>query len=193
MESMKMFRVSQVIDLFKDLSKIPPDVLEEKRNVGTNVHTCIKAHIDNFPLFPVGREIGYFESFKNWFEEKKPEVKINEVRMYGKEQYENLSGQIDAVIQVKEKLFLVDYKTSASPDHLCWALQGYFYVQLLRQNGIDVSSNVCFIQLSANGLLPKLYWYDTEDKQIQDLAESAWTVFKARNKLIKFKPVRAHE
>lgn len=188
-----MYRVSEILEFFKDLSKIPQDILEEKRNIGTNVHTCIKAYLDGFPIPPVGREIGYFDSFKSWHEETKPEIKINEERVYGKDEFQLLSGQVDAVVCIKEKLYLVDYKTSASPDHLCWALQGYYYTHLLKQNGIDVNAKVCFLQLSENGLLPKIYWYDTADKEIEEIAKSAWIAFKAKKKLTKIKPVRTNE
>jgi hypothetical protein len=184
-----MFRVSEVLEFFKDFSGIDPQVLAEKQQIGTNVHACIKAYYEGIPLFPEGREEGYFQSFIKWQDSHKLTPTHLETRYHGSQYFESLNGQIDAVMPFKSGPTLIDFKTSHNPDFLCWPLQGYFYNRLLSQNNIHTESHVLFLKLHKEGRQAQEFWFDIEDSGIADLAIAAWETFKAKKGLVKFTPL----
>lgn len=182
-----MYRVSEVLEFYKDYSNIPPAILEEKRNIGTNVHSCINGFYNDIPLYPEGREVGYYNSFLFWQNNHNKHPSHTEERYYGKGAYDSLTGQIDAVMPLKSSLgtVLVDFKTSSKPDSLTWSLQAFYYHRLLMDNQIATDPFVLFLQLEPKGGNPKEHWIDTSDPVIIDIAMSTWTVFKAKKGLLK--------
>ena len=182
-----MYRVSEVLEFYKDYSQIPPAILEEKRNIGTNVHSCINGFYNDIPLYPEGREVGYYNSFLSWQNNHGKHPSHTEERYYGNGYYDKLTGQIDAVMPLKSSLgtVLIDFKTSSKPDSLAWSLQAFYYHRLLMDNQIATDPFVLFLQLDPKGGNPKEHWIDTSDPVIIDIAMSTWTVFKAKKGLLK--------
>ena len=182
-----MYRVSEVLEFYKDYSNIPENILEEKRIIGTNVHSCINGYYNDIPLMPEGREVGYYNSFLSWQENHRMIPTHTEERYYGKGWYENLTGQIDAVLPLKSNIgsVLVDFKTSSKPDSLTWSLQAFYYHRLLMDNQIATDPFVLFLQLDPKGGNPKEHWIETSDPRLTEIAMATWTVFKAKKGLLK--------
>jgi hypothetical protein len=185
-----MYRVSEVLEFFKDYSGVDQQVLQEKQVIGRNVHDCIKAYYEDVPLFPQDREEGYFVSFLKWQEAHRLNPIHLEQRYHGTGYYASLNGQIDAVIPLNGVSTIVDWKCSYNPDFLCWPLQGYFYHRLLEQNKIVVNSHVLFLKLHKEGKMPQEFWFDVDQKEIGELAIAAWETFKAKKGLTKFKALK---
>jgi hypothetical protein len=163
---MEPVRVSTILSRLQDFGHIDPDVLKNKCEIGTDVHTAIKAHVDK-DYFPMDedRRICYFESYKLWANKALPMYEIMETRFKCPEL--NLSGQIDAVLfeSVAFGLKLIDFKTSAkesfSRDGMSiWKMQAHMYGYLLKQNGITVNSRMEWIQLRTKRVKHEFLGYD---------------------------------
>lgn len=144
--------------------KIDIDVLENKANIGTNVHTAIEAHLDGFTVPLEEREQLYFDSFRKWQESSQVEVVEKEDRYYDDELM--ITGKIDALVKFpgSEDLILLDFKTSAQESPKMWPLQAVMYYYLLKKNGKKISDRLLFLKLDRYGNKAKLFEYQyTED------------------------------
>lgn len=153
-------RVSDIIKPWNDFSGIPLEVLERKKNIGTEVHKAIQAFNECIPVQYEGDGEEYFTSFLKWMRETKVNVKYSELRLY--DDTLKITGGIDALVQFPNEgnLVLVDWKTTASytkKTARMWELQGTFYHYLLTKNGNeDLSDRIVFVQLNPDGKLPKI-------------------------------------
>ncbi len=162
MERNKYIRVSEILGLFKDFSSIPPDVLQRKCDIGTEVHKAIDAYFENdfYPLDDAAS--GYFESFEHWkneFKESEGSVALKEHRFYDDD--EHITGAVDLLVNYtgSSTPFLIDFKTSYAVDNVFWPIQAGFYYMLAQKNGYDVSDEVTFVKLLKDGSEPKVVQY----------------------------------
>jgi ATP-dependent exoDNAse (exonuclease V) beta subunit len=164
-------RVTEILRTWNDFSKILPEVLEHKRQIGERVHDAIDQHNRDLIVDPYfeGRE--YFNSFLLWLATTGATVVQSEKRMY--DDYFMITGKIDALVQFphEDKLILVDWKTSASCDKktaLSWQMQGTLYHYLLTKNHTsdDVSDKFLFVKLSDEGALPRLKEFSFEPRNM---------------------------
>jgi hypothetical protein len=139
--------------------KIDIDVLDNKANIGNNVHKAIEAHLDGFSV-PLGeREQLYFDSFRAWYDKSGCEVVEKEERYYDDELM--ITGKIDALVKFpnNDELILLDFKTSAQESPKIWPLQATMYYYLLKKNGKTVSDRLLFLKLDRYGKKAKLFEY----------------------------------
>lgn len=154
-------RVTDIVGQFSDYSKIPADVLERKKNIGTDVHLAIEAETGDFFHKPMEESRGYIDSYFKWKENIEGQVLLSEARIFNDEL--NVTGCLDCVMKINEQLFLVDFKTSSQPNEETWPLQGHFYMYLYeKEYGVKIERAV-FLQLDKFGKKPKLYEYEWND------------------------------
>lgn len=164
-------------------SKIPIDIeiLENKGNIGTNVHTAIDAYLTEGLEIPLRiPERGYFDSFHKWYKETGCEVVENEKRYYCDKLM--ITGAIDALVRLpgEEDLILVDFKTSASESPKIWPLQATFYHYLVSQTGIKLSPRLIFLKLDKHGEDPVVCEY-TYSTQLLQVCKAAWVCHQYAN------------
>lgn len=175
---MEYVRISEILSRLQDFRHIDPEVLQNKCNIGTDVHSAIEAHA-NFD-FAAGkdlecRRLAYFDSYHLWYQKVKPVYKITERRFYDNELM--ITGQLDAVAVIDNQLCLIDFKTGANESMTrdgtsAWRLQAHFYRHLLFNNGIMVGPEMRWVQLRTKrikdpyfgsdmviGAIPKVFTY----------------------------------
>lgn len=162
-------RVSEILSMFKDFSSIPPDVLENKCRIGTEVHEHIDDVFYGIEFPPKPECLGYVESFLTWRAEAKPKVFQHEQRLYCDEL--KITGQIDAIVSFEgeDTLHIMDWKTSHSEDKLMWPLQAAFYHYLCTNNSIKVEPVVKFLRLDKQGKKPKVHEYTINPTHIMTI------------------------
>lgn len=110
-----------VTTLMKPLSEdfydgISPDVLDRAAKRGTAIHNAV----ENFAQFGIEditpEYAGYFRAFLSWWKARKPEPLATEHRVYHKVLL--YAGTVDLICEIKGRLTLVDYKSSASVNSL---------------------------------------------------------------------------
>ena len=142
-------------------SRTPIDinVLNNKANIGTNVHKAIEGHLEGLDMPLVGREAKYFESFKKWNAEVQCEFVENERRYYCDELM--ITGCIDALIRFSgsDELILMDFKTSASENPKIWPLQATMYHYLVTKSGRSISDRLLFLKLDGKGAKATVFEY----------------------------------
>lgn len=158
-------RVTEVLNYFTNYDKVPKQILEGAAARGSSVHALCEgiAKGNWIPDGMIGENlIGYVNSFKRWAASQVKEFTIIEKR-YADEVIK-YTGQIDFVIlSHKDELFLVDIKTSASPQKT-YPIQMAAYRNLLRNQGIEVKG-VMLVYLSKTGEFPEIdYIEDTQEQ-----------------------------
>ena len=153
MEENKYLRVTDIIKRL--MPPIPSEIeaiVKAKGEIGTCVHTLIDNYLQGVPLFygAQSREEAFFESWRMWYEAKRPEILMQESRLFCDDLM--ITGQVDAVMQMGGDLVLVDYKTSSAEGKLSdgsssWNMQAHFYHYLLQRNFFDISDRMIFLQL----------------------------------------------
>jgi hypothetical protein len=140
---MRYLRVTEILSRLQSFKHIDKEVLEAKADIGTNVHEAINNDLTGNPQIELSnREQAYFDSYKML---KKPECFSTENRYYDDALI--ITGQIDVVARFNEGLCLIDWKTSAKANHEIWKMQAHFYWYLLKQNGVDISDVMYFVNL----------------------------------------------
>lgn len=212
MEDKKYLRVTDIIKRL--MPTMPPEVeimAKAKGEIGTCVHKLIEDHLAGRPVFysQDSREEAFFQSWLAWYTKDKPEIIMQEQRMYCDDLM--ITGQIDAVMSFKGMPVLVDYKTSSAEGKLAdgnssWAMQAHFYYYLLQRNGVQVSDKMIFLQLrdckeiflvadaiqeriTATELRKMLSEFSEEDRAIIDntlktVGEFDFEVFAGKRKII---------
>lgn len=162
-------RVSDILKPYSNFGKIPPEILENKRRIGTTVHNAIYMHSQGIPMFlDDPRADMYFKSFLKWFGGFEIKFIANELRLYDEEL--KITGGIDAIIRFpnEDKIVLADWKTAlcvTKQTALSWELQGTFYHHLLQVNHYEeVADRFIFIQLDDEGYLPRLKQFEFSTK-----------------------------
>lgn len=164
-------RVTEILNYFTSYDKVPRDILANAAVRGTCVHNLCGGiakgnWIPDDLIKPEYKP--YVDSFRQWDKDKVQDYQLIEKRFIHKElQY---SGQMDFLITGKDgKLYLVDLKTSASPQKT-YPLQMGAYAGLLNDNDIQIEGAM-IVYLSKFGDYPVVdYLYDLTEQ---------WDVFKS--------------
>lgn len=159
-----MLRVTQVLEPFLGLDKIPAHYLAAAADRGTRVHQVLYGNLIGLPPLHIEDDIaGYLTSYDDW-------------AGYGhavhlEERYEcqelGISGQVDVIAPGPDGgLWVIDYKTSAKPSK-AWPLQLSAYRELARRNGIE-TTGAAVLHLQRDGRPAK--WLPQPD---------AWELYKS--------------
>lgn len=150
-------RVSQILSPFQDFSKIHPEVLRNKCEIGTEVHEYIKAYYTQ-EFYPVSYKAQeYIPAFKSALTSAlsnytplllngKPFL---EKRLYSEKL--RITGAMDALFSTKNNITLVDYKTSYTTNLPVWRLQMAMYSMLIVENEITHDPDVRILHLKKKG------------------------------------------
>ena len=173
-------RISRILGQFTSFDHINPDVLENKKNIGTNLHKGIQAELeDGFP-FSIGQaEKGYFESWMKWKDAVHAEFERWEERLY--DDALKLTGKFDALVRLPNQTLptLIDYKTSASPSHKTWEMQAHFYHYLLMQNRFTMlSDRFLWIQLNKHGFFPNVHIYTWNEDMMNKCFQAVYSYYR---------------
>lgn len=145
--------IPSVTTLMKPLSDdfyrtVDPDVLDRAARRGTAIHNAV----ENFTEFGI-RDIapqyaGYFESFLQWWELRKPEPLAMEHKVYHK--ILRYAGTADLICVIGGRLTLVDYKSSAQVNSKLCAVQLEGYDRAFESQGVKVDDRL-ILHLSKSG------------------------------------------
>ncbi len=187
-DNSEYIRVTQVLAPFSDFSNIPAETLRAASERGTLVHELCELYALDSLIEPIPENCkGFFESFKNWFDDNVHTVINTEERLYSEEQsFEellenglhfsedhyfknmNLTGQYDLLCTLKhapEKIVLVDYKTPAIASKT-WPLQSAAYAMLLRETrGISVDRRIALMLKKDGSNAFALEFTDSNDER----------------------------
>ena len=150
--------VTQVLQPFADFSKIPPDVLARASERGSRVHDACANYARGLVNINIAPEVvGYFDSFRRWFDVMADEVLLAETRLV--DEGFLFHGEPDLIIKSKtEGVILIDNKT---PVQLVktWRLQCAGYVNLATKNGMK-PDHTGSLRLHPDGGIAKLDYYE---------------------------------
>lgn len=137
--------IPSVTTLMKPLSDdfyrtVDPEVLNRAAKRGTAIHNAV----ENFTEFGI-RDIspqyaGYFESFLQWWELRKPEPLAMEHKVYHK--ILRYAGTADLLCIIDGRLTLVDYKSSAQVNTKLCAVQLEGYDRAFESHGVKVDDRM---------------------------------------------------
>lgn len=149
-------------------SGISERTLGRAADKGTAVHNCIENWI-KFGIEDIPPEhMGYFQAFKDWWNEFRPVVVGSEIRVchplmrYG--------GTIDLVAYIADELTLVDYKSTYVISDMTCGVQLEAYAQALGSMGVKVQRKK-ILHLKKDGC------YDIREYPAADVQR--WRVFGA--------------
>ncbi|MFH0921674.1 MAG: hypothetical protein V1913_15090 [Fibrobacterota bacterium] len=155
---MQLPRVTEIISPPNDFAQVLPDVLERACLRGSSVHEACAAYA--LGLFsPVPDDlIGYFNSFRRYFDAYVVEVVAVEVELI--HPAFRYIGHADMIARVRgykkiDVVAVLDWKTPlvANPK---WRMQCQAYVEAARaQYGAEIGGA---LQLNKDGKLPKMTW-----------------------------------
>ena len=177
-------RVTEILKPFTSWHLVPKDVLEKAAARGTSVHAICAALADDewVPDGMINQELlGYVNSFKKWKEAQVAKFLIIEKRY--KDDDLLYSGQLDFVIEGTDgKLYLVDLKTSASPQK-SYSVQMGAYDLLLRKHEILVEAAM-IVYLDKSGEFPEIELLEdmTRERQVFLSALNCYEYFNKRKK-----------
>ena len=100
----------------------------------------------------------YVDSFKLWWDKGVDVVEI-EKRFW--DDVNEITGQVDLIINTPDGLAVVDIKTSSRPSKT-WQAQGCAYAYLAKKSGYDIKK-IFFLHLNKFGKHPKLIEYEVDD------------------------------
>lgn len=150
-------RVTDVLNPFSGLDKVPKHILSMASERGTYVHQKIASINLNLGFYEpenIPDEWNLFvESFKIWASGRKF-IKYNP-RFYC-DTYK-ITGITDDFYEEGDGLVLVDYKTPLN-ESKTWSLQGSAYSYLARMHGFNVK-RIEFVKLSKHGSEPEVFKY----------------------------------
>jgi hypothetical protein len=163
MEREKYIHITEILGFFKDFSKIPPEILEKKTKIGTEVHVAIKSFFED-SFYPLEKEAEeYFNSFLMWAGElrkKEGKAEFTEVRLYDDDK--EITGCLDLILSYpdSDEYILVDFKTTYLADNIFWPLQASFYLELAKKNNIPLKSKAIFVQLRKGDEIPLSHYFE---------------------------------
>ena len=176
-------RVTEILEFYSGVGRIPRDTLEKAALRGTNVHTiCADIALGNW--VSLGDEYrGYIQSFKQWFQTIQGCVLV-EKRFTGhvKGKEDPYSGQIDyLVMDGAGKLAIADLKT-AQTHRRTYPVQMAAYRHLLAGESYHVDK-CTLVFLSRTGDAPTVIEYTdlTEEWDVFTHAYQCYKYFKCRH------------
>lgn len=202
---MQYVRVSEILSRLQDFGNVPPAILQNKAEIGTDVHTLINCHANSefIPVEVEKRRLAYFHSYHLWAEEFKPIYKITEQRFNS--DILMVTGQMDAIVTYHghdDELYLLDFKTSNKESFTrdgvsAWELQAHFYAQILIENDIQISEKMYWIRLRAEkvqneitgeweyiGLRPHVHTYKFDQVVLDRCFEEAHRYWEERSNAV---------
>ena len=145
---------------------INTEVLNKAADRGTQVHLAAENYA-NFGIEDISPEHrGYFEGFREWFDEVKPVVISTEFKTYHK--YMIYGGTVDLLAYIDDMLYVIDYKTTYRVEKMLTRVQLEAYKQALISHGIPVTRKAV-LHLMPDGKA-KLLQYEPDD-------DAAWNAF----------------
>lgn len=154
-------RISEVLRPMHNFDHIPPEILENKRQIGEELHEAIYLYNECIPIASLREEVvPYFDSFLLWMKGTNAKIISNEKRLY--DEGLKITGKYDSIVKMPydDDLILVDWKTTASYNadvSEVWAMQGTFYHHLVAMHEVPMISNkILFVQLSPKGKAPRV-------------------------------------
>lgn len=165
------FVVPSVSEIMKPLSSnhyaaIDCDTLSRAADRGTKVHAAVENYL-LYGIEDISKELrGYFDGFKKWIDEYKPEPIKTECRIYHKTL--NYAGTADLPCYINGEPTLVDFKTTATVAQTLTRVQLEAYKKAFESHGIEFKRKL-IIQSRKDGT------YHDKEHPITD-AES-WRVF----------------
>lgn len=178
-------RVSTIINQWDLFGHIDPNILENKRQIGDEVHEAIWCYFSGHMPILEERSQKYFDSFKAWVEVTNPKIIAKEQRYYNDKMM--VTGAVDLLVESDNgKVQVLDFKTSASASRGSWQLQGAFYHHLAKSDSHEMAQSVQFVQLKKDGSLPTIHEYKIT-KEIWQTALAALMTYRylENNKMIK--------
>lgn len=140
--------------------------LDEAANKGTAVHNAIENWF-KFEIEDLNPEyMGYFEGFKEWWNERNPVLVGSEIRTYHK--LMRYAGTVDLLAFIDGELNLIDFKTTYKLVDKNCGVQLEAYSQALASHGIKVA-NKRILHLKKDGT-----W---DDPQFPAADANRWRVF----------------
>ena len=125
-----------------------PDVLARAAARGTAVHQAAENYA-RFGIEDIAPEFsGYFEAFKSWWDEKKPVILGTECRVYHKTL--GYAGTCDLLCIINDQITLVDYKTTATVEHMLTMVQLEGYDRAWESQGVKIDRRE-ILQLQNSG------------------------------------------
>lgn len=150
--------VTQILGLFQDFSRVPPDRLREAQERGTAVHAICAARLQGLwvPSIPDHLQ-GYIESFEQWvpFVEQ---IFMVEQRLHHPLGY---TGQMDllACIRGDRSPAVIDFKTPLTSNPI-WRAQLSAYYRLVADTTEYKPSRTLSVRLKKDGKPPAIDAYD---------------------------------
>lgn len=161
-------RVSEILSRLQNFSVIDPIMLENKAKIGTDVHKAIiEDAVGDFPVLETQRASAYFASYLLWKNKAKPEYCVQVPRLYDNELM--ITGEIDALVRVPNgRPYIADWKCSANANEEIWNMQAHFYWYLLKQNNIEVSDKMVWVNLRHRK------WYEDNHERYSPMAPKVY-------------------
>jgi hypothetical protein len=158
-------RVSDILKPFVNFDGIDKIVLQNKAELGTEVHNAIEHIIKGEPLpHVVSKGTGYVKSFHKWMIALGPRFLKSEERYYCDDFM--ITGRIDTLIKIEgeDEALLVDFKTSVQ-ESPTWVMQAHLYYYLIQKKELSfpISKRFVFLKLDRHGSLPKVFEYKYSD------------------------------
>ena len=156
-------RVSRILSCLNDFSGIDTAVLENKKNIGTDLHKAIELDIEGLCWPMQANAQGYFNSYRKWLDVTGFVLDRGEIRLYDEEL--KITGCLDAIggsPHAKNRT-LIDFKTSASANLEYWLHQGMFYHHLAKINEIHLADRFLFVQLCEYGSTPRVHSFNVSE------------------------------
>ena len=151
-------RVTAVLSPFTGIEFVDENLLKPAAERGTRVHSHIEGYLNGWGFNDVKEDVAlYLKSFEIFWEKSKHIFdggKITlENRMFCHDK--KITGQADVIIKVKDRTYLIDWKTS-SKKQKSWDLQGAAYRYLCEVEEYKDVDSVLFVKLSKTGKAPSV-------------------------------------
>lgn len=171
--------VTTVLSPYTDFSGIPEEVLAKAADRGTRAHRLCELYAKGLFIMHVDEDcVGFFESFKRWFDSTVIEVVALEIAL---EDYEyKFQGHPDLICKLKgsDELVVVDYKTPLAAQ-LTWRIQLAAYKRLANVGGYPVTRRAT-LRLNREGKSPIFNEYTKHEHDLNVFlnACACWHFFK---------------
>jgi len=162
-------RVTSIIGAFTDWSKIPEDVLERKKDIGTCTHRIIELMLQGKELGVIPEDIeGYIESFDRFWTDYSHNFDESTMRLEERLWCDNhkITGKPDMIIKKNDKTFILDWKTSAGM-YSSYDLQAAAYCYLAIESGYSNVDQPMFIRLRIDGKKPALTKFSNFESSLE--------------------------
>jgi hypothetical protein len=150
--------VTEALSPFNDFSRVPPALLEEAKLRGTLAHSLFASHALALWIPSVPENcIGYFDSFRRWFDSTVETVIAVEQRIT--HPHHHFTGQLDLLCLIRGDagLMLLDHKTPLAL-YRSWRIQVAAYKKLAALEYPNITRTGS-LRLSREGKRAKLEEY----------------------------------